>query len=196
MPITSELLLNLATALALGLLIGAERGWSAREIDDNRLVAGIRTFGLAGLLGGVAALLGGHYGAPAWIAVLAVLGLLLVAGYIGDLVLTRDQGMTSEIALLLTFLLGSLALFDHRALAAGGAVVVALLLSLKQPLHAALQRLSADELSGALKLLFISGYLDDVVSQHGLQPTSISFLQKPFRMEVLARRVRQLLDES
>lgn len=173
MPITSELLLNLATALALGLLIGAERGWSAREIDDNRLVAGIRTFGLAGLLGGVAALLGGHYGAPAWIAVLAVLGLLLVAGYIGDLVLTRDQGMTSEIALLLTFLLGSLALFDHRALAAGGAVVVALLLSLKQPLHAALQRLSADELSGALKLLFISLVLLPVLPDRAYGPWAV-----------------------
>ena len=34
-----------ATALAAGLLIGAERGWRAREADDTHLVAGIRTFG-------------------------------------------------------------------------------------------------------------------------------------------------------
>ena len=65
----AELALNLATALAAGLLIGAERGWRARDTDDTHLVAGIRTFGLVGLLGGLAALLGSHFGVAAWIAI-------------------------------------------------------------------------------------------------------------------------------
>lgn len=34
MPITHDLLLNLAIALAIGLLIGTERGWNARDTDD------------------------------------------------------------------------------------------------------------------------------------------------------------------
>ncbi|GAB3394148.1 hypothetical protein GCM10027514_39830 [Azotobacter armeniacus] len=59
--------------------------------------------------------------------------------------------------MLLTFLLGSLALTaDHQALAAAGAVVVVLLLSLKAGLHNMLRKLTARELSGMLKLLFIS----------------------------------------
>ncbi|MFC0708296.1 MgtC/SapB family protein [Azorhizophilus paspali] len=93
----------------------------------------MRTFGLSGLLGRLSALLGQQLGLAARTALLLVFGLLVLAGYLGDLRNTGDQGMTSEIATLLNFLLGSLALTaDHQTLAAAGAVVVALLLSLKE----------------------------------------------------------------
>lgn len=172
MPTTAtlELALALATSLAAGLLIGTERGWRARDSDDTHLVAGIRTFGLVGLLGGLAALLGSHFGVAAWIAVLLLVGLHALAGYLGEVRRSGDLGLTSEIALLLTFLLGSLALSHGSALAAGGAVVVALLLSLKEPLHSGLRRLSAAELSGALKLLFISLVLLPVLPNQGYGP--------------------------
>lgn len=165
-----ELALNLATALAAGLLIGAERGWRARDSDDTHLVAGIRTFGLVGLLGGLAALLGSHFGVAAWITIAVLVGLHALAGYIGEVRRSGDLGLTSEVALLLTFLLGSLALAHERSLAAAGAVVVALLLSLKEPLHSGLRRLSEAELSGALKLLFISLVLLPVLPNQGYGP--------------------------
>jgi len=171
MPPNLELLLDLAVALAVGLLIGTERGWSARDTDDSRLAAGIRTFGLSGLLGGMAMLFGEELGLAAWIALLLIFGLLVVAGYIGDLRNTGDQGMTSEVAMLLTFLLGSLALKeDYQELAAAGAVVVALLLSLKGALHGLLHKLTAKELSGMLKLLFISVVLLPVLPNQGYGP--------------------------
>jgi uncharacterized membrane protein YhiD involved in acid resistance len=44
-------------ALAIGLLIGAERGWKSREAKDGERIAGLRTYGLTGLLGGGAGLL-------------------------------------------------------------------------------------------------------------------------------------------
>lgn len=166
----AELALNLATALAAGLLIGAERGWRAREADDTHLVAGIRTFGLVGLLGGLAALLGSHFGVAAWIAIALLVGLHALAGYVGEVRRSGDLGLTSEIALLVTFLLGSLAIAHERSLSAGGAVAVALLLSLKEPLHSGLRRLSEAELSGALKLLFISLVLLPVLPNQGYGP--------------------------
>ena len=43
----------LSVALAVGLLIGVERGWKAREAKAGERVAGVRTYGLIGLLGGV-----------------------------------------------------------------------------------------------------------------------------------------------
>ncbi|MFU3617886.1 hypothetical protein ACM7J3_10280, partial [Pseudomonas paraeruginosa] len=46
MTLSLELLLSLCTALAIGLLIGAERGWQARDREDTRQIAGIRTFSL------------------------------------------------------------------------------------------------------------------------------------------------------
>ena len=170
MPINYEVMLDLATALAVGLLIGTERGWSARDTDDTHLAAGIRTFGLSGLLGGLAALFGQNLGLAVWVAILLVFGLLVLAGYIGDLLNNGDQGMTSEIAMLLTFLFGSLALTESAVLAAAGAVVVALLLSLKGALHASLHRLSEQELSGMLKLLFISLVLLPVLPNQGYGP--------------------------
>src|SRR5690606_2488678 len=143
MPMPS-LLLDLVTAMAIGLLIGIERGWSSRGVADGRLAAGIRTYGLIGLLGGLAALLSQPLGVGAWIAILLAFSALVAISYLGDL-RNGDMGMTSEVALLLTFLLGSLALSDQRMLAAGCAVIVALLLSLKDQLHTALQKLSALE---------------------------------------------------
>ncbi len=166
----AELALNLATALAAGLLIGAERGWRARDTDDTHLVAGIRTFGLVGLLGGLAALLGSHFGVAAWIAIALLVGLYALAGYFGEVRRSGDLGLTSEVALLVTFLLGSLAIAHERSLAAAGAVAVALLLSLKEPLHSGLRRLSEAELSGALKLLFISLVLLPVLPNQGYGP--------------------------
>lgn len=166
---TLELLLNLATALGVGLLIGTERSWSGRDNIGQEL-AGIRTFGLAGLFGGLAALSASHFGAAAWIAMFVVLALLTIAGYVIESRAYADHGMTTEVALLLTFLLGSLAVAETRLLAASVAVVVALLLSLKARLHGALRKLSEAELSGALKLLFISVVLLPALPNEGYGP--------------------------
>lgn len=166
---TVELLLNLATALGVGLLIGTERSWSGGD-QNGQEMAGIRTFGLAGLLGGLAALSAGHFGALAWIAMFLVLALLTIAGYLVESRTNADRGMTTEVALLLTFLLGSLAVVESRLLAASVAVVVALLLSLKARLHGALRKLNEAELSGALKLLFISVVLLPALPNRGYGP--------------------------
>lgn len=47
MTLSLDLLLSLCTALAIGLLIGAERGWQERDHEDARQIAGIRTFSLS-----------------------------------------------------------------------------------------------------------------------------------------------------
>lgn len=167
---TIELFLNLAMALAVGLLIGTERSWSGRESPGQELVAGIRTFGLAGLFGGLAAISISHLGAIAWVAMFCMLALLVIAGYVIDARRSGDHGMTTEVALLLTFVLGSLAVAESRQLAAACAIVVALLLSLKARLHQALRRLSESELGGALKMLFISVVLLPTLPNQGYGP--------------------------
>ncbi|MCQ4324224.1 hypothetical protein CXK94_15315 [Stutzerimonas stutzeri] len=167
---TLEFLLNLATALGVGLLIGTERSWSGRDSVGQELVAGIRTFGLVGLFGGLATLSVAHLGALAWATMFAMLALLVTAGYVIDARSSGDHGMTTEVALLLTFLLGSLAVAESRQLAAACAIVVALLLSLKARLHQALQRLSEVELGGALKMLFISVVLLPALPDQGYGP--------------------------
>ncbi|MDH4585128.1 MgtC/SapB family protein [Pseudomonas sp. BN415] len=173
MPEATDVLLDFASALAVGLLIGAERGWRERNKEALRLVAGIRSFGLTGLLGGFAAFLGEQFGTAVWVAIFACFAVLVIASYFGELVYVGDLGLSSELTLLITFLLGSLAVSGYHTLSASGAVVVALLLSLKDELHKALFRLQETELSAALKLLFISVVMLPVLPNKGYGPWEV-----------------------
>src|SRR3974390_1462705 len=57
-----ELISRLALALGIGLLFGLERGWRAREEEPGSRAAGIRTFAISGVLGGVAGAIGQSLG--------------------------------------------------------------------------------------------------------------------------------------
>ncbi len=45
-----------------------------------------------------------------------------------------------------------------------------------------------------IRVLYMSGYTDDVIVQHGILEENVRFLQKPFSAEDLARKVREVLD--
>jgi CheY-like chemotaxis protein len=48
----------------------------------------------------------------------------------------------------------------------------------------------------SLKVLFISGYNEEIIDQHGLLEPHVNLLQKPFEMTSLAQKVREVLDSS
>ncbi len=121
-------LLGLCVALGIGLLVGAERE-RRKKTGPTRGAAGIRTFVVCALLGAVSVILGG-------ISVLAVTTLVVGAGVLVAYQRRQDQdpGMTTEFALLLTCLLGGLAMRES-ILAAGVGAVLALLLAARDRLH-------------------------------------------------------------
>jgi PAS domain S-box-containing protein len=47
-----------------------------------------------------------------------------------------------------------------------------------------------------LKTIYMSGYTDDAVLRHGIHKLGASFLQKPFSLGTLARKVRDTLDNN
>ncbi|SCC93273.1 conserved membrane hypothetical protein [Thiomonas sp. X19] len=115
-----------AAAIGAGLLIGIERERSQNAAEQSP--AGMRSFLLAALAGAVAGTLG-----PAALGVtLVAVALHSYAGYVQTRV--QDPGLTTELALLLTLLLGALAM-RAPALAAGLAVLVSLVLWAKPQLH-------------------------------------------------------------
>ena len=52
------------------------------------------------------------------------------------------------------------------------------------------------ELIPGLKILFMSGYMDDTILHHGVLDEGVSFLQKPFSSQSLVQKVRKVLDEK
>jgi len=46
----------------------------------------------------------------------------------------------------------------------------------------------------AMRVLYMSGYTDDLVGQQGLPRAGRDFLQKPFSLDALTRKVREVLD--
>ncbi len=142
---------RLAAALAIGLLMGAERERRKGE-GPRRSPAGIRTFAVAALLGGVSYRLGGE-------TLLAVTTLALAAfcAVAYWRAYDKDPGLTSETALLLAALLGGLAQVEI-AIASGIAVVVTILLAARTPLHHFVRAvLSEQEMTDAL--IFVAAVL-------------------------------------
>ncbi len=148
--------MGLLTALAIGLLIGLERGWRDREQAEGTRVAGLRTFALLGLLGGVLGHLVDDFGPwPLALGLLALTALLAVA-YWNTLQSTGNRSITSHIAMLLTLALGAMAARGQIELALSAAVIVTVLLDLKQTLHQGLRLIEHRELAAGLQLLVLS----------------------------------------
>ena len=110
-------------ALGAGLLIGVERE-RRMQAEKTPAAAGVRTFAITALLGVLAALSSSN--------------LLLAAAALGVITLTAlsyqkshgaDPGLTTEIALLATFIIGVLAASQPLLAAAAGVLIVVLLVS-------------------------------------------------------------------
>ena len=135
-------------ALAIGMLIGGER-YRDRS-DGEKSFAGLRTFAIIAVLGGVAALLA----EPIYtVAMFAALLVLLGLGY------AREEGEslggTTEVAALLTFWLG-FATLDHEAVALATAVGLAVVLASKKVLHSFVaSRVTDVEFLDTLKFLVV-----------------------------------------
>jgi uncharacterized membrane protein (DUF4010 family) len=142
--IIDPVILNLAVALGIGLLIGAERERRKGE-GPSRSPAGIRTFAVTSLAGAVSFIAGGEVLFA--VATAGVIVLTTVAYWRGH---EDDPGLTTEIALIVTALLGGLSM-QQPALAGGLAVTVAVLLASRTPLHSFVRTvLTEDELKDAL----------------------------------------------
>ncbi len=144
MPTVYGLAFRLATSLGIGLLIGAERERRKGE-GRSRSPAGIRTFAIASLSGGVSVVLGGEQ-----LLAVTLLGVaaLSAVGYLRTR--EKDPGLTTEATLLLAVLLGGFALREP-ATASALAVTVAILLMARERLHHFVRAvLSEDELTDAL----------------------------------------------
>lgn len=157
---------GLAVALGVGLLVGIER--ERRKLQgETRAAAGVRSFASVALLGAVCALLN-----PWLLAAVALgLGALVVASY--QQTSHNDPGITTEVALLLTYVLGALAL-QERGLAAGLGAALALLLAARAPMHRFSRELiSESELADGLLLAASALVILPLLPNHTVGPYAV-----------------------
>ncbi|HDM8228396.1 MgtC/SapB family protein [Vibrio campbellii] len=151
-----HLIWNLFIALLLGAIVGTQRGWVMRNNVEGSRVAGIRTFSLVGLLGGLVGILANIYTPLLLGFALIALVILACIAFVIQQRKSEDISITGVVSLVITFVLGSLAVSGEPVLAAAAAVITAVVLDNKRELHQALQRLQEYELDAALRLLLIS----------------------------------------
>lgn len=148
--------LGLGAALAVGLLIGLERGWRDRDLPDGARIAGLRTFALTGLLGGVLGSLLPIFGPWPLLGGVVGLALILAVSYTQAAKTSGNLSATTAVASLLTLVLGAYAAQGSAVLALAAAVIVMVLLDLKPVLHGGLRWIEHRELRAGLQLLVLS----------------------------------------
>ncbi len=170
MDTSYHLAIKLLAALAIGLLIGIERGWRDREEDEGERVAGIRTFSLIGLLGGVCALISEQ--TTPWFMVAAFPGVcaLIIAAHILEARIDKDMGTTTAFTMMLSFVLAAWAAFGHPIPAMAVTVIVISLLGYKPMLHSWLKTIRPGDFFSGLKLLIISLVLLPLLPNKGYGP--------------------------
>lgn len=147
------LLLRLAVALAIGLLIGLERGWRQRDEGEGERTAGLRTYTLSALLGALSAVLA-NLTNPIFLG-LSFLGFALGFSAFSwlEAKAERNFSVTGVVAGLLTFSLGAYAVLGNLQIAIASGVTITLILALKQPLHSWVRQLTWLEIRSVLILL-------------------------------------------
>ncbi|HEX9856938.1 MAG TPA: MgtC/SapB family protein [Paracoccaceae bacterium] len=167
----TDLILRFGIALSIGLLVGLERGWRERDEPSGSRTAGIRTYGIVGLLGGVLASLAVTFGA-AHVFSAGFLGFGLLFGWFQarEVEFQGTFSVTAVIAGLCVFALGGLAVAgDFRVAAAGGAALAATLAS-RDVLHGLLKRLSWIELRSALVLAVMTTIILPLLPNRTIDP--------------------------
>ncbi|MDD2660513.1 MAG: MgtC/SapB family protein [Methylococcales bacterium] len=163
----------LGIALAIGLLIGIERGWRFRDRAEGMRIAGLRTYGMISLLGALSGILAQQVDAFLLGFVFLGLASALLLAYNKSLDKFEDYSITSVIASLITFTLGALTVFGHSTLASASAVIITSLLGFKPLLHGWIKKLEQVELNATLKLLLISVVMLPILPDQSYDPWGV-----------------------
>ena len=167
---TFEPLSGILLALALGLLIGVERGWSHRQDADGTRIAGIRTFGLLGLTGGLAVQVGRTL--SPWLPVLIVAGAVVAVliGYWRESEKPDRLSATTTIVAIMTLAIGLLAGAGQGVFASVAAALTTLVLALRRQLHSLVGQLSEGEVQAVARFALISLAILPLLPDHAYGP--------------------------
>lgn len=172
-----DLISRFAVALGIGLLIGLERGWRTREEAPGSRAAGVRTFAISGLLGGLLGALSEALGGAATAGGGAVIGLGFAAYAAVMAAFCREENRadntfsaTTAVAAMVTFALGAYALVGDMRVAGAAAVAAAIILALRESIHGWVANVTWPELRSMLVLLAMTVVALPIVPNGSIGP--------------------------
>ena len=166
-------------SLHIGAMLGMEREFIQQK-EGSPDFAGIRTFSLIALLGSVAAFLVTDFGVLPIALSFSGLILLTTVSYWGTLMRREEKaGITTEVAVMLTFLFGVLVMGDQGKVAIALAVLTSLLLALKGRLHSVIRRMSGEDLRVTLQFALVAAVILPLLPDRAIDPLG---LLNPFQV--------------
>ncbi len=180
--INSELFLRFGSALLIGILIGLQREYAYGTKDQSGLFAGARTYALMGLFGATSAFLADVLATP-WIFIMAVilLAVLISVAYFITASERDEIGLTSEVAALLTILIGGICYFHSIELAAALGVVTTVLLAVKWELQKLIKVITREDVFATLQFAVITAIVLPVLPNRSFGPPPIDVLN-PYKI--------------
>ena len=176
---------RLGVALAIGLMVGIERGWQARDAEDHGRAAGLRTFGLSGLIGGICGALTDQLGTQ----IVSIAFVAFSAGFGAfswlEAKTNGTASVTGLIAGMLTFLLGTLATVGNVTVAIAAAVSMTVLLALRTQLHRWVATITWEEIRAGLVLMVMSFLLLPLLPDRAIDPWGAVNLREVWLLAIL-----------
>lgn len=173
-PLDLDAAMRLAIAVLLGALIGLQR-----EQSQSRL-GGIRTFPLVALLGALAGFLPGPW--PVAAGLVALMGVAVGASRPPK---DDSGGITSEVALLATFLIGAYAAKGSLAVTGLAGATVAVLLQFKPELHGAVDKLGEEDMRAIMRFAVVAMIILPILPNEAYGPQGTLNPRESWLMVVL-----------
>ncbi|WP_456433616.1 MgtC/SapB family protein [Nitratifractor sp.] len=174
---------SLAIVIMLGFAIGMQRTLSYMRSGEHTF-GGSRTFALIALSGYLAAWLDKLYTGTV-LVVAAVLGLMLLVAYYLKVTQTQRWGMTTQIAALVTYLLGVLAYRGEILWAVFIGVLVIILLEIKPRLQALERHIGPTDVNAVILLLAMSFVILPILPDKMIGPWHLFNPYKIWMMAVI-----------
>lgn len=154
----TDLFLRFGVAIGVGFVIGLQREF-AKGQAEREIVAGERTFALMGLTGSLAAMAADVLGSSlAFLGVLLLVGIFTAVAYFID-AWRGHVGLTTEISILVTVLVGALSYWGFLTLAVAIGITTTVLLSLKLETDRLVRALTREDVLAALQFAVISAII-------------------------------------
>jgi len=171
----ANLFYRFGAAMVIGILVGLQREY-AYDDPEREVFAGVRTFALMALVGGVAAMVADELASPwAFIGIILVLGALIAIAYFVS-AWRGEVGLTTEVSALVTILCGALCYWGYLPLAAAMAVATMVLLSIKLEMQTFVRRLTREDVFATLKFAVITAIVLPVLPNQTFGPPPLNVL--------------------